>query len=466
MKKIIILLFLSLTIIKLSAQDTTPKVSGKIEISIKKGTIEGDLILSDIPAINDYLIRLNSGLNILHFRSLEPSDFLLGYNVAHNDTLTYGESKAYYFPDNTRKNKFLPNSIQVKYVAKYPVIKDTLQNYSQYDWKGNIAFNHNSIRTDGLQSAWYPILYDISNDIVYHKVKYDIEITCNDCTTLYINGNRPIKAQKHRFKSEIARELTLFCGNYDFSNVEDTYILNPNLTNKQINDFTDLINSYKKFYTNKLEIPFDQSVSFIETTPTSKKNGWLFVSYPTIVNIGWGDNGLKSLFNPQIQNWYRPFIAHELGHYYFGTYKVFNSELGDMISEGFAEFLSLELTKEIIGTEVYESKMAYKVKELDGFSPISIGKIKGESDYNDRELYVYYYAPIVFTAIEKEIGKEKMWNWIKAILKTETNFTDYEFLISTLRTALNNKQQIELIENQYLISEESLKNALERIKQK
>lgn len=464
MKKTIILLTSLLTCIKLSAQETEPKITGKIEISIEQGTIEGDLIFSDIPSINDYFIRLNTGLNVLHFRSLEPDDFLIGFIVSQNDTPIWGESKAYFFPDNTGKGKFLPKSLQVKYVGKYPVVKDTLNDYANYDWRGNIAFNHNSIRTDGVQSAWYPLLYDITNDKTYENVRYDIEITCNDCTTLYINGNRPIKAQTHRFKSEIGRELTLFCGNYDFSNVGDTYILNPNLTHEQINDFSELINTYKKFYANKLGISFDQSVTFIETTPTSKENGWLFVSYPTIANIGWGDNGLRSLFNPRIQNWYRPFIAHELGHFYFGTFKVFNSELGDMMSEGFAEFMSLELTKEIIGKEVYNQKITDKIKELEDFEPIPMGKIKEEAGYDDRELYVYYYAPIIFTAIKKEIGEEKMWEWLSTLLKTETNFTNYDFLISTLRTTLHNDKLTNFIESQYLTNDNSLNNAIDKIR--
>jgi len=451
---------------QLGAQETIPKLTGKVKISIEQGTIEADLTLRDIPQIKDYFLRLNSGMNILHFKTTEPNDFLLGFSVARNDTLSYGETKAYFFPDDTGKGKFLPNQVQVKYVGKYPVVKDTLNNYAKKDWRGNIAFNHNSIRADGLQSAWYPVLYDITNDKTYHNLKYDVEIDCQDCTSLYINGNKPVSAQNHRFKSDIARELTLFCGNFDFSTVGDTYILNPSFTREQINDFSNLINSYKEFYTHKLDMPFDQAVTFIETTPTSRKDGWMFVSYPSIFNIGWGKMGLISLFDPKIQNWYRPFIAHELGHYYFGTYKVLNSELGDMMTEGFAEFLSFELTKEMMGTDVYDKKISDKIEALDDFTPIPMGKIKGESEYGNRELYVYYYAPIVFTAIKKEIGDEKMWKWLNTILTTETNFTNYDFLIQTLQTVVNDQKPIQIIEKQYLTSDNSLKNAIAKITNK
>ncbi|MCC9044578.1 hypothetical protein LNQ81_18065 [Myroides sp. M-43] len=199
------------------AQEKAPLVSGKVNISIKEGTFECDLILSDIPQLKNYYIRLNSGMNPLHFRSKEPNDFLIYTDKSFNDSTSTGETSAYYFADNTKKGKFLPKSLQVRYVGKFPVATDTISNYSREDWKGNIAFNNYSVRADGNQSGWYPVLYDIDNDIVYDNVRYDIELTCKDCTTLYINGSAPIQGQSHRFKSDVPQELALFSGNYELS---------------------------------------------------------------------------------------------------------------------------------------------------------------------------------------------------------------------------------------------------------
>ncbi|WP_286761835.1 hypothetical protein [Salegentibacter sp. UBA1130] len=461
MKRTFLLLTL-LTCIKLSAQQGVPKLTGKIEISIEQGTLEGDLTLSDFPHINDYYIRINSGLNILHIKALEPEEFLIQYSRAFNDTTSTGESNAYYFKDGNGKGKFLPKSIQFKYVGKFPVVKDTIENYSRKDWKGNIAFNHNSVRADGFQSAWYPVLYDITNDKTYEHLTYDIEIICNDCSTLYANGSKPVKAQKQNFKSEFPQELTLFCGNYDFAELDNTYFLNSGMGEKEIETFGKLINDYKAFYAKKLNRPFDQPVSFIQTTPTSKKDGWMFVSYPTIFSIGW-NNGLKNIVDPKYQKFWRPYIAHELGHYYFGTVKVFNSELGDMMSEGFAELLSLQLTKDIMGEELYKQKIDEKIEHLKKFSPKPFGKVKSETEYENRQLYVYDYAPLIFTAIKKEIGEEKMWKWLITILETETTFTNYDFLISTLQTTLNDNKLMELIEKQYLTNDNSLKNTIDKI---
>lgn len=449
---------------EMNAQETIPTLSGKVSISIKEGTFVCDLTLSDIPQVKDYFIRLNSGMNLLHFKSLKPKEFLLGYDKSFGDSTSTGEASAYFFPGNNGKGKFLPQSIRIRYTGKFPVATDTIDNVSRDDWKGNIAFNGYSVRTDASQTAWYPMLYDIEKDKLYNEVKYDIELECSDCSTLYVNGNLPVKAKKANFKSDTPKELSLYCGDFDFKNLGGTYILNPDFSDAEFKQFCEITNSYQKYYEKKLGIPFGGAVTFVNTTPTSAKNGWLYVTYPTIFNIGHGENGLKSLFNPKIQNWFRPFIAHELGHYYFGTYKVFNSPLGDMMSEGFTEYLSLQVTRDILGNEVYQKKMSDKLKELEDFEPVSFAKVNSKADYKDREIYVYYYAPLMFTAIEKEIGKEKMWKWMATILKTKTDFTDYKFLAQSLETALQNKSQSEAIRSKYFDSGESLKNILSVLK--
>jgi len=362
---------------------------------------------------------------------------------------------------NKGKGKFLPHSIQFKYVGKYPVVTDTLKDYSVEDWKGNIAFNGYSVRTDGRQSAWYPVLYDIAKDVVFDKVKYDIEITCKDCSTLYVNGNLPVSGTQAHFKSDIPQQLTMFSGKYKVANVNGTYLLNPDITESQVKAFAEITNSYKKFYEDNLNIPYKQSITYIQTTPTSKDNAWLFVSYPTIVNIGHGQYGMKSFFDKKTAAWFKPYIAHELGHYYFGTFKVFNSELGDMMSEGFAEYLSLKVARKLISDSIYGKKLTTKIKSLNDFQAIPFAKIRSKSDYNSRELYVYYYAPLIFLAIEKEIGEEQMWKWLHAILTTKSEFTNFSFLKQTLNSVLQDKDKLNLLESKYFDSERSIENAKE-----
>ncbi|MCG2610260.1 hypothetical protein LZZ90_01920 [Flavobacterium sp. SM15] len=448
------------------SQENAPHIKGKVKISIKEGTFDCDLTLSNIPRVEDYVIRLNSGMNLLHIRSKKPNDFVLGYDRSDKDSTSTGESLAYYFPGNSGKGKFLPQELQFRYVGKFPIANDTLQNYSKADWKGNIAFNGMSVRSDGTQSAWYPILYDAKKDVAYNKVVYDIELTCSDCSTLYLNGNKPISATSANLKSAEPQEMALFCGNFNVTEDGNIAILNPTFSQKEIQEFSNLVATYKKYYEQKTAIKFNQTPVFVNTTPTSIKNAWLFVSYPTIMGIGYGKNGLGGLFEKESQKFYKPMIAHELGHYYFGTFKVFNSELGDMISEGFTEYMALKLTEDLQDISTYNKMLTEKFNSLKEFKPTPVAAVKSINDISDRQTYVYDYAPILFTAIEKEIGKKKMWQWMKTLLEKKTAFTNYEFLLSALKDTLKDDKKLELIKNQYLTSENAAENAIKKINEK
>ena len=463
----IVTCFILLTIsLNIFSQENAPHLKGKVKISIKEGTFDCDLTLSNIPRIQDYVIRLNSGMNLLHIRSKKPKDFVIVYDKSDKDSTSTGESSAYYFPDNNRKGKFLPEELQFRYVAKFPVANDTIENFSRQDWKGNIAFNGMSVRSDGSQSAWYPIIYDVKKDIAYDRVVYDIEIICKDCNTIYANGNKPISSNSAHLISNEPQEIALFCGNYDVIDDGNITLLNPKFPEEKIKQFSNLVSSYKKYYEQKLNIKFNQTPTFINTTPTSKKNGWLFVSYPTIMGIGWGKYGLAGIFEEKSQKFYKPLIAHELGHYYFGTIKVFNSELGDMMSEGFTEYMALKLTEENQTEKNYDEVLAKKVENLKDFKPKSFSMVKSITDISDRQTYVYDYAPILFIAIEKEIGKKKMWEWLKNILETKTEFTNYDFLVSTLKNTLKNDKKTDVIISKYFSNDASTENAIKRIAEK
>lgn len=448
------------------AQENPPTLIGSVKISIIEGTFECDLTMTNIPPIQDYLIRLNAGMNLLHIKSLKPNEFIIIEDKSRNDSTSSGESSAYFFPDNTGKGKFLPDELQFKYVGKFPVVTDTIVNYSRADWRGNIAFNGYSVRAEGVQGAWYPYLYDAKNDVTYECMNYNIEIECIDCSTIYLNGSKPIHAQKSSFKSEKPYELSLFCGNYEYIDDGNLLLLNPTFEKKDISDFSSLVAQYKKFYEEKLNIKFSEPPVFVNSTPTAPNFGWLFVSYPTIMGIGYRNLGLGSLFDQKQQNLYKQLIAHELGHYYFGTFKVFNSELGNMMSEGFAEYLSMKLIEELQGKEAYKELIDEKLEILNTYQTIPISKINSISDIEDRERFVYNYAPLMFIAIEQEIGSKKMWEWLNLILNTKTVYTNYDFLLSTLKKTINKDQVVSKIVENYFSSEQSMQNIKNQLKSK
>lgn len=443
------------------AQEKTPLISGTVKISTLEGTLECQLKISDMPHAEDYVILINSGLNLQYARNSEGYTF--AYERIHDDAIS-DEAAGYYLPDNTGKAKFLPKSVEFKYVGKYPVVSDMNEAPRRGDWKGNIAFNKYSVRMDGRQTAWYPILYDIKKDKRYYKVRYDINIECEDCVDIYMNGNAPVMNASAHFKSDKPNELFLFAGTYVVSNYNGTYFLNPDISNAQIKAFGEITNRIKKFYESKLNIQYTDTITYVHTTPISKENAWMFVCYPTIVCVGHNEHGMKAFFGEDSSR-YKTFIAHELGHYYFGNYRIFNSESGDVYSEGFSEYLSYKATDALFGESVYNAKLKHAMDKVKDFQPVALGNIKSENDYADRELYVYNYAPLIFTAIEKEVGMKVMWKWLNLILTIPTELTDYTFLQQCLSTAVNDEAKLKLIKEQYLDADSSLVNAVNRLKQ-
>ena len=434
-----------------------PMIKGKANISITKGTIDCDFVLTGYPEIKDYSILLNSGFKVRYFRSIETD---LSYNYERSfDGEVSGESFAYYFPESTGKTKFLPKAFRIIYDGAFPVVFDT-STASADDWKGNIAFNGKTIRASE-QSEWYPVLYDITKDNKYQNVKYDIDVTCADCETIYLNGHSPITGRFANFKSDKAVGLLIFAGNYKIVNVNETYFLNPDITAAQLEEFGKMTNMFKNYYQNILSIPYGSKITFIQTTPVCKyKRDWLFVTYPSIVHVGY--SGLKIFANGNPN--FHTFIAHEIAHYYFGTLAVFNSELGDMILESFPEYLSMKASKKILGNSVYEDMLDKKIKRLKDFTIVPFAKIKSSKDYGDRNDYVYIYAPLIYIAMEKEIGEEKMIKWMRTILNSKAELTNYKFLTQTLGTILNDNIKSNTIIEKYFTSDSSIQNLIQTLK--
>jgi hypothetical protein len=458
--KLLIVLFIA-NIQILIAQ--IPHLTGEVKISILNGTIEGDLEYSNLPKLKNYSIWLNTGLNLRYFRDGEDK-FNYG-NIKYYDEEKSSEAFQYYFPDKDNKDRFLPEKFKINYVGKFPVISDTLKASNRGDWKGNIAFNGKSIRASE-QTAWYPILYDIENDVELNKVTYDIKINCIDCESIYLNGSSPIKGKTANFKSDKPISMMLFAGIFDFTKNNHTYFINTELNSEQekvLGSWTDKI---VNFYENKFKIPYENSVTYLYTTPISKKNAWMFVTYPTIVIIGQEKYNVKSYFAPNTNklkdNSNIEYFAHELGHYYFGTVIVPNSELRWVFLEGLTEYLALQTVKEVLGEESYHKKIDAYLKGTIDYIPKSMATIKNsEID----ETYRYYYVPLLVTALEKEIGKEKVWNWLRTVLKSEKSVkTDYEYFKTSLVKSGIKEIEFKNFEEKYILCEKAKENVNKIVK--
>jgi hypothetical protein len=445
------------------AQDSAVSIRGEVTISIKKGTVECAFNVSDIPRIEEYVIRINSGMNIRAFHEAKYN-WTLFFDLDRRDTTSSGESLAYYLHENHGNTaRYLPEQFDVRYGGMYPVAPDSACGYTSEDWRGNLAFNGYSLRADGLQSAWYPVLFDLKRQIRYEKVKYDITITCPDCTVLFANGSEPIRSKTGKFVSAVPRELAIYCGNFETSEINNSWLLNPDMTKGQQKKLLTIINSFKAYYEEKIDIPYKGNITYVHTSPTADPKEWAFsfVASPTIFNVGVGQYGLGAAFDKKEGDITKESIAHELGHYYFGTLLRLNTEFGHVIEEGCTEFLAFNATRSRISDSAYQALFQRKLNAIKGMPITPFASIRTADDFHNREFYLYYYTPIVLTAVEKVIGEEAMWTWLRTMVTTKTDFTDYEFFERTFDAAVRDKDKAALVKSRYFTSDEALQNIIQ-----
>ena len=283
-----------------NAQENFTIIKGSVNISIKKGTISCDLILGNLPHTDKYVIMLNAGMNIHYFKDVKSTLKALRYDVDNSDSVQTDETKAYYLHEN-RGNpaRYLPEQLEVKYLGMYPVVADSTDGYMGSDWRGNIAFNGNSIRADGMQSKWYPVLYDIKKNKRYENVKYDLNLNCDDCTVLFINGSVPVMGKSAHLVSDEPREMAIFCGNFETAENNGVWLLNSGMTKEDQQKLFKIANTYQAYYSNRFDIPFKGNLTFLHaaTVADPKEWGFNFYANPTTFNVAAGEYSLASFFN-------------------------------------------------------------------------------------------------------------------------------------------------------------------------
>lgn len=445
------------------AQSPSPLIKGNVEISITKGTIACDLLLSDLPDVKNYVIRLNSGMNLHYFKDVRRSKLPLYYDSDTSKAAFTDETKAYFvYEKQHQPARYLPAQLEVKYVGMYPVSRDPVSGYMVNDWRGNIAFNGYSIRAEGLQGCWYPTLYDKDTRKLYTEVRYDINVTCSDCSVLFVNGSKPVRSGKNTFTSDVPYEMAMYCGRFKTSENKGIWLLNSDMKKEDEQKLFNIADAYQTYYSKQMGIPFKGNHTFVQTSPVTDPHEKAFAFYasPTTINVGIDNYGLASMFDKENSTKSKKMMAHELAHYYFGTLLKSNVEFGHIIEEGFAEYLALTLTRSIEGEAVYRNLLQDKINSLKQFSNYKpLAQAITEHDYGNREYYLYNYTPVLLTAIEKEIGQDNMWTWLKRMVTTKPGHTDYQFILNTFKLAVPDATLQEKVIGKYFSSAKALDNA-------
>ena len=460
MNKYKLITFLFLFSLKAFAQ--TPHLTGEMSLSTKKGTISCEFNLSNIPSLEDYTIWLNTGFNFARITD-ESGEIKYQYKKVYNDKSS--EAFQYYITPQPNQGKFFPKTLKFTYTGAFPVISDTTLMYETGDWKGNIAFNGTTVRmTD--QSAWYPILYDVQNDKVINSYTYTIKVNNEEGGATYLNGEIPKAGGANIFSSNVPVPMLLFAGAFTFLQQQDIYFINTRLSAPERGLLSQLTTSMVNFYSDKMNIPYGSKISYMETTPVSKYNAWLFVTYPTVALVG-RQFTMHNLFrnspNLAVDTASFSLIAHELAHYYFGTLFTPNSDLRWVFLEGVNEYLSLQFVKEKFGKMAYQKRVLKYLMATEGIKQlIPLDKLKANTPLDDA--YKYNYIPLLLTAMEKEVGLKQMWRWLNLVANSKNEITNYSFFKSSLIRSGIPPKTYDAFEERFIMNEKSKENLIGQVK--
>ncbi len=122
----------------------------------------------------------------------------------------------------------------------------------------------------------------------------------------------------------------------------------------------------------------------------------------------------------------------------------------------------MELTQNLLGEELYREDLKEKMRKVRNFPAVPLAAIREESDLGNRNPYTYRYMPLIFCAIKAEIGEQKTWQWMKLTLASPATFTDYEFLLQTLKE-VSEEKGYQRIKKQYFESEKSISHILDTL---
>ncbi|MEL7530440.1 MAG: hypothetical protein AAFN10_03990 [Bacteroidota bacterium] len=452
------LLFWSLSIVLILGSSNqsfaqSPMLAGKVTLSIAKGSMQCEWLLTDYPAIENYRLLLHAGFNLDYLHN-GATAYAFSTEREYDMDVSY-EAFQYYIPNSSNDGSFLPDSLRIRYTGAFPVQADTNQAPRMGDWKGNIVFNGKTARMTE-QALWYPVLYDAATNKMLQEVRYDIEVVCEDCKALYLNGSAAVKGQRARFQTDNAYPLLLFAGDFEFVQSEQLSFVNTQLSVPQRETLTRWTTETIDFYEQLLDHPYGERLSYLSGRPYTRKNAWMFVTYPTIAVMGWDDwqlaqfidveNGGLTSFNNVA------FLSHEIGHYYFGSLIKPRGVLRWAFLEGITEYLSLQYVRASFGEEAYQKRIAGYVNWTQKNALVPLSEIETYDQISSP--YRYAYFPMILTVMEKELGREAIIDWLQYLLALEeVPSCDYTFFRASLLASGLEESRFAELEVKYLKGE-------------
>ena len=393
----------------LPAQPATPLTTGSVRVDIATGRVDGDVCVSSSPASAQGHFVLNAGLNVARVTDGEGKP--VGFDGWYAPGVD-SEARVYSLTEPTTK-------ICVQYVGAFPLYP---KHDALGDFKGMMAFNGDSARFTE-QSAWLPQAFDPKTRVRSRESRYDLQVDCNGCRFLYLNGSPTIEGAQGRFRSNIARPILLFGGSGPITRTTQVTLLNESLPAAKVDALSNTVQKVAEVYTHYMGVSpaerptFLRMVTLDQVERDRRGNEWGFAAWPTIAMSGSIGNVADSLLAGGERTERRvQYIAHEMGHYYFGTLNQPQGPYYWFLLESSAEFLSIKALREVSGdaaTDRYIARLQSSVDKQDKPLP-ALDSIDASSNLG--ELYRYVYAPLLLLTLEQQVGEAKMQAFMRGLL--------------------------------------------------
>lgn len=393
--------------------DPMATATGHVAVDLATGRVDGRICVAQRAADVAGAFALNAGLNVA--RVTDGAGAVLPFGGLYAPGID-GEARVYTVAA-------APPVLCVEYLGAFPV-------YAAHDavddFKGVMAFNGDSARFSE-QTAWLPMPYDPAAKRRASALAYDLEIACTGCRFLYVNGAAPVVGERGRFASALARPPLFFGGTGPITQAPNATILNEAVSDTQADTLSMTAARIAAYYTAYMGRPLADLPTFlrmvtIDQVERDRKGGeWAFATWPTIAMSGSVANVAATLATAGDQrDAYVAYLAHEMGHYYFGTLTVPQGPYSWFLLESTAEFLSIKALRDIAGDDAAARRIAdmkRRVAKHEGpFTPLDGIVERDEID----AYYRYLYGPLLLLSLEAHGGEVPM----RALLRDLVERTD------------------------------------------
>lgn len=375
------------------------KLAGTLVVDPAVGDVAGDVCLRELGG-GAGGFALNRGLNIRAVRA-EPSGPLLEYEI---DAKNPGDDDV----SNYRLAVPAASQLCISYVGRFPVYAVDKGERSVADWKGSIAFDGRTIRAAD-QSRITPT--PIVNGIEQGQLRYDIKVECASCRAIFWNGARPAAGPVAMFRSETARPVLLFAGDFEFASLPEADFVGPAVTAPVATALSAGLRDIAKAHETYLGLSYADQPSLMSFASTGQNRkidapSWQFVVWPTIAIDG------RLTFDKYLRGGepangmglsIQRFSAHEMAHYYFGTRFVATGPLKWFLTESTAEFMAMKAVRKLQGEPAYAELITGHAAAVAGGGTVTpLDRVTDPEEIG--ETYRYKLGPLLLIGMEQTFG--------------------------------------------------------------